>query len=225
MVLGIDPWAESYRTAAGWGSLVDERAALLERMGAPASPWRDRAEIWTAALKRLASPEYFRLSVFAFRRHGARGIEWRPTDSVHNAEKTKLSDGTVVWTDVPEQTAGALASRYAADELDADVRFTRLDARAPGQADMLERFIRYLRQEGVEVTLLLAPYPPEVYAAFARLPGHSVMAVERELRVMSARSGVRLVGSYDPRPFGISARDFFDESHLRPSALARLVAR
>jgi hypothetical protein len=74
------------------------------------------------------------------------------------------------------------------------------------------------------VTLLLAPYPPEVYDAFARLPGRSVANVESDLGEMSARPGATLADSYDPRLFDMTARDFFDESHMRPAALARLIA-
>ncbi|MEO6525224.1 MAG: hypothetical protein ABIP93_01230 [Gemmatimonadaceae bacterium] len=225
VVLGIDPWTQSYRAAAGWGTLVDERATMLRRIGVPASPWRDRVTLETALLKRLASPEYFRLSVFSFRRHGAGGITWRSTDLARSAEKSKRPDGSVVWADVPRDAAGALAARYAAEALSGDARFARLDARASGHPDLLERFVRYLRGQGVEVTLLLAPYPPDVYDAFSRLPGHSVAAVEADLRAMSARSGASLLGSYDPKPSGMTTRDFFDESHLRPEALARLLVR
>ena len=225
VVLGVDPWTESYRGVAGWGSLADERATLMRRMGVPVAAWRERVAMETATLKRLASPEYFRLSVFSFRHHGAHGIEWRAADSAQNSEKTKRPDGSVVWSAVAADAAVPVAKRYAEDELRTDARFARLDAREPGRADLLERFVRYLRGEGVQVTLLLSPYPPEVYDAFARLPGRGVAEVERDLRTMSARSGAALAGSYDPRRFGITTSDFFDESHLRPKALARLVAR
>ena len=41
-------------------------------------------------------------------------------------------------------------------------------------------------------------------------------------RALSARVGVRIVGSYDPRAAGVTPRDFFDGDHLRPEALARI---
>jgi hypothetical protein len=223
VVLGVDPWTESYRGVAGWGSLADERAALMRRMGVPVAAWRERIAMETATLKRLASPEYFRLSVFSFRHHGTQGIAWHATDLEQNVEKTKRPDGSVVWSAVSDDAAVSLAKRYAEEELLADARFARLDAREPGRADLLERFVRHLRGEGVQVTLLLSPYPPEVYDAFARLPGHSVGSVEAGVRAMAARSGATVAGGYDPRPLGISTRDFFDESHLRPAALARVL--
>jgi hypothetical protein len=56
------------------------------------------------------------------------------------------------------------------------------------------------------------------------MSGDSLAASERALRAMAARANVRVVGSYDPRAAGVETRDFFDEDHLRPEALARLVA-
>jgi hypothetical protein len=40
---------------------------------------------------------------------------------------------------------------------------------------------------------------------------------------MAVRAGARVVGSYDPRRAGVATREFFDEDHLRPEALGRLV--
>jgi hypothetical protein len=74
------------------------------------------------------------------------------------------------------------------------------------------------------VTVVLVPFAPEVYDAARRLPGRTIVDVEREVRAMAARHEVRVVGSYDPRRVGVTTADFFDESHLRPDALARVVA-
>ena len=84
--------------------------------------------------------------------------------------------------------------------------------------------MRYLSGEGVYVTVLLVPFAPEVYDAALRLPGRTIADVERDLRASAARAGAQVVGSYDPRVAGVTMRDFFDEDHLRPEALARLVA-
>jgi hypothetical protein len=188
------------------------------------SPLRDRLVLLRRALRKLVSPEYFRLSLYVLRRYGPHGIPWRATDRAQNAEKTKLPNGTVVWTDLPADNADSVARRFAAEHLMRDGRFLHLDRRKPGRRDALERFVRYLRSEGITVTLVLVPFPTEVYDAFVRLPGYPVTSVERDLRAMAARTGVQVAGSYDPRRVGVTTRDFFDEDHLRPEPLARLVS-
>jgi hypothetical protein len=224
VVLGVDPWTES-EVGAGWSSIAEERAMVMRRAGIPVSPGRERLALLVRSLRTLATPEYFRLAVYSFRRYGATGIPWRATDRAQNAEKTKLPDGSIVWSDLPADNAVAAARTYASSGIQHDERFRDLARRAPGREDALEKFVRYLRSEGVSVTLVLVPFPAEVYAAAMRLPGRSIADVERRLRTIAARTGVPIVGSYDPRKVGVTTRDFFDEDHLRPEPLARLVAR
>ncbi|MDB4881891.1 MAG: hypothetical protein JWL95_657 [Gemmatimonadetes bacterium] len=225
VVINVDPWTQSYDASAGWASISDERTAVMRRAGIPASPRRERAALTMRTLRQLAMPEYFRLSVGAFKRHGTAGIRWVATDRAQNMEKTKLPNGSVIWSDVPADNAIAASEHFARGGIFGDQRFRRLDARAPGREDALEKFVRYLRSEGVAVTVLLVPFPDVVYDAFVGLPGYSVIAVERDLRALAERNGAEIVGSYDPRVVGMTTLDFFDEDHLRPEALARLVAR
>ncbi|HEV7993855.1 MAG TPA: hypothetical protein VGP25_18655 [Gemmatimonadaceae bacterium] len=224
VVVNVDPWTESFDGMASWSALADERTAVMRKAGIAVSPLRERAAIAVKAAKQLAAPEYFRLAVFSFRHYGPRGIMWRTTDSTQNTEKTKLPNGTVVWQVVSEDSALARAQRFSRYDIRVDPRFQKLDARLPGRAGALEKFVRYMRSEGVEVTVLLVPFPTEMYDAFVALPGYSVRTVESELGRMAARTGASVAGSYDPRPLGITSRDFFDEDHLRPDPLARLVA-
>jgi hypothetical protein len=225
VVIGVDPWTESYAGDPGWGSIAAERATMLRRLDLPATPVRDRIALATRALKTLASPDYFRLAVFSLRHHGTGGIPWRVTDAAQNAEKTKLPDGSVVWSDVPPERAEPAARAFAATALAHDARFHDLAHRAPGREDALERFVRYLGDEGVSVTLVLVPFPAEVYDASRAMSGDSLALAERGVRALAARTGALVAGSYDPRAAGVTTREFFDEDHLRPDALARLVAR
>jgi hypothetical protein len=224
VVLGVDPWSQSYSAPLGWRSLIVPRAKILERLGVPVFPWRERYERSRFAVTQLASPEYFRLSLLSFRRSGLKSRKWIATTREQNTELTKLSNGTLVWPVVSPDSAVRLTSRYVERGFQEDNRFQRLQERRRRQTDVLERFVRYLKAEGIAVTIVLVPYPPEVFAAFGTLPEHPVDSVEASLRTMAARTGARLVGSYDPRPYGLTARDFFDESHLRPGPLATLVS-
>jgi hypothetical protein len=222
VLLGVDPWTES-QPGDGWRALAEERAMVMRRAGIPASPRRDLVAAWGRAVRRLATPEYFRLSVYSLLHHGPDGIQWRATDQEQNVEKTKLPDGSVVWHQRSEEEIRRAIAWFASSALLHDPRFDDPARRAPGRKGALERFVRHLRSEGIDVTLVLVPFAPEVYDASRRLSGDPIAAVEADLRAMSARVGVRVVGSYDPRVAGVTDRDFFDGDHLRPEPLARLV--
>jgi hypothetical protein len=222
VVLNVDPWTESYDGGiGGWGALADERATVMRRAGIPVSPWRERLALAASKWRMVATPEYFRLAVFSFRHHGAHGIVWRVADHAQNADRTLLPDGTIVWKETTPALAAAAAHDFATRGL--DERFHDLAHRAPGRADAIDKFVRYLNSEGVNVTVLLVPFPPEVYDAALRLKGRTVADVERDLRASAARAGALVAGSYDPRVAGVTMSDFFDEDHLRPEALERLV--
>ena len=224
VLIGVDPWTES-ATGEGWRSLAAERAMVLRRAGIQASPRREELALWARSVRTLATPEYFRLALYSFRRYGASGMAWQPTKQAQNAEKTKLPDGSVVWPALSDDNAERAAARFAATELARDARFHDFKRRPAGRDDALERFMRYLGSEGVVVTVVLVPFPAAVYDASRRTSGDSLAAEERRVRTVAARAGARVVGSYDPRRAGAVTREFFDEDHLRPEALARLVAR
>jgi hypothetical protein len=224
VLLGVDPWTES-TSGEGWRSLAEERATVLRRAGIPGSPRREALALWARSVRTLATPEYFRLALYSFRRYGAHGIPWRPTGDAQNAEQTKLPDGSVAWPAVPDGNGERAAIQFASTGLARDPRFHGLAGRAAGRAGALERFVRYVQSEGVSVTVVLVPFPAAVYDASRRMSGDSLAMVERDVRAMAARTGARVAGSYDPRRAGVATREFFDEDHLRPDALARVVER
>jgi hypothetical protein len=225
VVLNVDPWTESWDgDIGGWGALADERATVMRRAGIPVSPWRERLALAAQKWRTVATPEYFRLSVFSLRHHGVHGVVWRVAEHAQNADRTLLPDGTIVWKETTPEKAVAAAHDFATRGMALDDRFRDFAHRAPGRADAVEKFVRYLNSEGVNVTVLLVPFPPEVYDAMRRLPGRNVADVERDLRASATRAGALIVGSYDPRVAGVTMADFFDEDHLRPEALTRLVS-
>ena len=111
VVLGIDPWTES-TSGEGWRALAEERAMVMRRAGILVSPVRDAVAVWARSLRTLATPEYFRLALYSFRRYGPPGIAWQPTERAQNAEKTKMPDGVVVWSDVSPERATAAARAF-----------------------------------------------------------------------------------------------------------------
>jgi hypothetical protein len=225
VVLHLDPFSVQFDpSGAPGGAFLETRAALLARLGSPTLLWRDRFAIRIAALKRISSPEYFRLSAFALLRHGPNGVRFFVTDRRQNNERTRTPDGTIVWSRVSQKESEQAVREYLS-AMRTDDRYLNLDRGASERnLELLERFIRYLRSEGVDVGLVLAPYHPQVYAAFTRRPDHPLEHMEARYRAIARRTAVPITGGYDPALMGATESDFFDESHVRPAALERLVA-
>jgi hypothetical protein len=224
VIINLDPWTlQPHHTDAGWGALVKSHAAMLSRLGEPTAEWRERFATTLASFERLASPEYFRLSVFSWRKYGPVGIRFVVTDTAQNQEKTKTPDGTLVWSRVTPPMADSLARAYAAEIRMGTTPYEGLEKEPDANGlSLLERLVRHLRDEGIAVTILLVPFHPLVFDEFGRRPVNPLRVVEARYRDLASRTGASVVGSYDPAVTGMTADDFFDESHLRPGALVRL---
>jgi hypothetical protein len=96
-----------------------------------------------------------------------------------------------------------------------------VDARARIRSALgLTRFPRFLAVWQTSATFVLVT----VAWAFARRPDHPLERMEARYGDLARRTGVPIAGGYDPALTGTTGSDFFDESHLRPAALVRLVA-
>jgi hypothetical protein len=79
---------------------------------------------------------------------------------------------------------------------------------------LFEDFVQYLKDKGVDVVLVLLPISPSLYEHLRKSPqGQIVLSVEDYLKNVAARYDVKLIGSYNPKPYGFTGKDFFDTIH------------
>jgi len=92
----------------------------------------------------------------------------------------------------------------------------------PGIAAEFEVAIRALERYGLKIILVLTPYHPDVMACTGARVCQTLNAVESYTRDLGSRVDVEVVGSYDPRPFGLTSRDFSDDTHVGVAGLPSL---
>ena len=227
VVLNLDPWTvKRDLSAPAWGRLLVNHTAILRRLGDSTPQWHSWLATRVSTLKRLSAPEYFRLGVYSIRHYGPSGIGFLVTDRAENAEKTWMPDGTQVWPLRPPDTAARLVRDYVGRVRRGTAPYTGRDTDVLTERTLkLESFLRMLRQDGIEVDVLLVPFHPLVYAEFARGAHNATRDLDAWYRELARRTGANVVGGYDPAVAGATEADFFDESHLRPEALVRLFRR
>jgi hypothetical protein len=88
---------------------------------------------------------------------------------------------------------------------------------------LFEDFVYYLQKQGIEVIFVLPPYHPITYNILTNNPKYKIIEhIETYLRFLSAKRGVRLVGSYDPRKYDLISVDFIDGMHSRDIVMEKL---
>jgi hypothetical protein len=86
-----------------------------------------------------------------------------------------------------------------------------------------EGLVHYLQAHGTRVVFLLPPFHAIAYrSCFANPKYKAVLEIETYLRDFAERSGITVIGSYDPARYGFKGEDFFDGTHGHDIVMKRL---
>ncbi|MDB3902855.1 acyltransferase, partial [Amylibacter sp.] len=87
----------------------------------------------------------------------------------------------------------------------------------------LESFVFYLKENSVNVTLVLSPYHPQLYQLMkAERP--IFVELETWFRDFSDENEIQIIGSYDGERVGCSGDEFYDGMHPKSSCMIKLLA-
>ena len=81
---------------------------------------------------------------------------------------------------------------------------------------------RALEAKGLHLVPILMPYHPERWRCDTSSACEFLEAATATAQAATARLGLQLIGSYDPRPLGLSASDFYDDQHVVMDSLPKL---
>ena len=230
MIIGLDTWLLDARPRnERWRALADAYAAMLARLGLPnddtasANPWQRR--------KMLVSLSYLRETTAVL------WADWRQsllerTGSVRviPAGKTDLAarrpDGSLRYAAHFGNRAPARvradAVRDGRNLIAEALRGTQFDS---ATAERFQRFVSYLRGQGVSVVFLLTPYHPAAVATVMARDDGFLQMQEARYRVMAEWLEIPVIGSYLPDRAGCPAAEFFDGNHAKPGCLTRLLVK
>jgi hypothetical protein len=86
----------------------------------------------------------------------------------------------------------------------------------------LESLLRNLKGD-YRVYLILSPYHPKAYTAMQQ-KNLVYLQIEQMFRDIAIRTGVQIVGSYDPTQIGCNEMEFYDGMHPKGSCLKKVLA-
>jgi hypothetical protein len=90
---------------------------------------------------------------------------------------------------------------------------------------LFEDLIRYLKKNRVSVVLVLLPINPSLYEQLKKSPeGQFILSVEDYLKGVASKHEIQLIGSYDPKLYGLTGKDFFDSIHGHDAVAQKIMA-
>jgi peptidoglycan/LPS O-acetylase OafA/YrhL len=91
-----------------------------------------------------------------------------------------------------------------------------------GGLGILRDLLAYLKDNKVEVTLILSPFHPDVYSEMSQAsPGF--LTSERAFRGLADSTSTPLIGSYDPNEVGCLKSEFYDGMHPTEMCMKKIL--
>jgi len=88
--------------------------------------------------------------------------------------------------------------------------------------EKLQQLIQALQNDGVNITLFLAPYHPITYDILSKIPKYHIKEIENYFHEFAEKNQLKIVGSYNPYKLNLSEKDFFDGMHCNDQAIKQI---
>jgi hypothetical protein len=222
LYIGIDPWLFNENNPDNrWQSIDQDYQQMLKLL----QPEQTESPIHFNSLlkwKEILSPSYFQTAI--------KSIPLKPLQKCktkYNDGMTKLKDGAITYDKTTRDISPIEVNQKAFDfvkhnELDyiEDYRFL-----SKKNMDIFSQFIKYLKKEDIQITLILAPYHSIVYRYILSHPDYkSVLASEIKFREFAVENQVEIIGSFNPEKCKkIIDSDFIDGVHLKEEGIRKLI--
>jgi peptidoglycan/LPS O-acetylase OafA/YrhL len=143
-----------------------------------------------------------------------------PEDGTPSLVTKKRRDGSIVysseylaWTDEQIRLGFSDISNYAN---------MRKFQSSPEKLELLRRLLSFMEINGIDVTLVLSPYHPDIYPL---LLSNSIGFEEAEetFLFLAQETKTNILGSYNPELVGCQSYEFFDGMHPKESCMSRIL--
>lgn len=223
IILGLDPWLINNSSAnKHFKSTPREYLEMAKFMEIHLSAV-DRISLFSHHFDKffqLFSPSYFQSSLRTLFKKGkiVAGNDYYATNERYGDLNIKLPDGSLSYND-------SLRNRNQ-DEVDlaALAYFIKgNDVVDKNSIYKIEKFVKTLNSDGVEVVFLLSPYHPKTYRLITSERQLNILAVSTAyFRDLAARENIRMIGSYNPEDYCLTGADFYDGVHMKEEAIIKI---
>jgi hypothetical protein len=154
-------------------------------------------------------------------------------DMVVNPTWQTMQDFPICYLEFPDGSRSSSVSeeQVTANEADAISRSNLHQVSWPSQLhpeskQLLNKFVRYLLAQKIEVIIYLPPYSPAAYAEFKQDKNYKmVQAAEQYYLTLAAQYQLKVIGSFDPAKLKLDSSDFVDYVHLKQKGIDKIFSK
>lgn len=225
MVMVLDPWILSAQPDAK-NKRSDKNLAnrfLTETLGFD-EPYTEESFQWNT--EALVAPDYFQTNMaYFFSDHSEEERPSEVTGDIYAQEtEIKMADGTLLYTEEYRNQVQQEVDHDA--QLRATMPFMMCGFYPQPDTKLCKQFtamVDFLQENGVEVTFLLTPFHPDLYA---RVESHmdtegGVVYSESFFYALAQEKNIPIYGSYNPERANCDREDFYDGLHIRRESISK----
>lgn len=231
IILAADPWIFNANNGIDlWMSLSEEYKNINRKMKEDLS-FAEYSKVVGYRLEKfvkLLSPGYFQKS-FRFLLLSTQYLDQSKPVALGLAEVNQNGglrfDGSVSEpgkdSRSPEEVHDVAISYANMDPISFMGRYDRIDPRLESH---FRAYLKYMKDNRIEVIVLLVPFNPVAWKIMIARPQYRIIeTVESRIRYIAEETNVRVAGSYDPAKAGVDENDFIDGAHPSESCMIKLL--
>ncbi len=209
VIISVDPWVFNQKNGLSrWRDLEESFSEMIKEMGGSYGDFglgRERSP----HIGQLISFEYTWRNIESLFRKKERRFFVTESDDIDNF--VRAPDGSLYLPHAarfrPDRETEKLVAAWPENRQDYLRDFNVLSKSA-----LFEDFVRYMKRRRIQVILLMIPFHPKVYEKM-KVQYPMVVKTEDYVRQFGLRENIEVVGSFDPAPYGLTTKDFFDGTH------------
>jgi hypothetical protein len=219
IILGLDPWTLNINNGqTRWMTLNQEYLILYNQLTNKNIVTKD--EHIESKYFQLVSPSYFKGSLKKMLLASSKPIA---TNTKINKTFTKLVDGSITYDLEYRSATPNEIEKRAIGFISGDIySIEKFDKLSPEIRYLLEKFIKHLRSNHIEISFFLAPYHPKVYSFIAKSDKYSkVIESENYFRDLGLKYEIKVIGSFNPNRLNMDGSYFYDGMHCNEKGIEK----
>jgi len=227
VIIGLDPWIlNDQNDETRWKSIANDYYIMLKKIGL--KDLIDQSTLKTGLMSKME--KYFEIVSFTYFQESLLSIisksSYYPTENKINDKFTKLVDGSIFYDKkfrdrTSKEVELAAKALINSKQVYALGDFQNMSLR---NRQILEAFIKYLKQKDINVYFFLSPYHPIVYDFFAEDNQFKiVLETEKYFVQLAKQNQIKIFGSFNPHIYKFTNSDFYDGMHCTKDAISSIL--
>jgi hypothetical protein len=223
ILIGIDPWTLNVNNGqTRWQTLNQEFLILSNKLTNKNLIKIDSQN--ESKYIQLISPSYFKSSFSKLFTKSSIPIATKNKD---NDTFTKHVDGSISYDLEFRSATDVEVEKRVLSYLSGDIySIEKFDKISVENCNLLEKFVKHLKNKNIKVSIFLSPYHPKVYSFITKsIKYKNVKISEEYIKDLGLKNNIEIIGSFNPINLKLDSSCFYDGMHCNEKGVNKILKK